>query len=82
LIDRSKGYVPLIQVYTQLELAEHYQSLQEPDNPVSTVAVQKRQPGLLKTNKYAVRRPGHPGDHLQIVRRLARKVSDARRNWP
>jgi transposase len=87
LIDRIKGYVPLIQVYVLLEVTGHYHRallhyLQELDIPVYVMHVQKRQPGLLKTDKRdALGLANHlynqlekgiqVGDSLQIVRRLA-----------
>jgi transposase len=56
LLERIKGYVPLTQVYALLEVTGHYhkallQYLQELDIPVYVMHVQKRQPGLLKTDK-------------------------------
>lgn len=87
LIDRIKGYVPLIQVYALVEVTGHYhrallQYLQELDIPVYVMHVQKRQPGLLKTDKRdALGLANHlynqlekgiqVGDPLQMVRRLA-----------
>ncbi len=87
LVDRIKGYVPLIQVYVLLEVTGHYhrallQYLQELDIPVYAMHVQKRQPGLFKTDKRdALSLANHlynqldrgiqVGDPLQIVRRLA-----------
>lgn len=87
LIDRIKEYVPLIQVYVLLEVTGHYhrallQYLQELDIPVYAMHVQKRQPGLLKTDKRdALGLANHlynqldrgiqVGDPLQIVRKLA-----------
>jgi transposase len=87
LVDRIKEYVPLIQVYALLEVTGHYhrallQYLQELDIPVYAMHVQKRQPGLLKTDKRdALGLANHlynqldrgiqVGDPLQIVHRLA-----------
>ncbi len=56
LIDRIGAYVPLTQVYVVLEVTGHYhrvlvQYLQELDIPTYVVHVQKRQAGLLKTDK-------------------------------
>ncbi len=56
LIDRIKTYVPLTQVQALLEVTGHYhrallQYLQELDIPVFVIHVQKRQEGLLKTDK-------------------------------
>src|SRR5579875_397351 len=86
LVDRIKGYVPLIQVYALLEVTGHYhrallQYLQELDIPVYVMHVQKRQKGLLKTDKRdALGLANHlynqlekgiqVGDPLQAVRRL------------
>lgn len=87
LVERIKGYVPLIQVYVLVEVTGHYHRallhyLQELDIPVYAMHVQKRQPGLLKTDKRdALSLANHlynqldrgiqVGDPLQIVRRLA-----------
>jgi transposase len=56
LIDRIKTYVPLTQVYAVVEVTGHYhrallQYLQELDIPVYIIHVQKRQEGVLKTDK-------------------------------
>lgn len=56
LLDRIRSYVPLTQVYVVLEVTGHYhrallQYLQEVDIPVYVLHVQKRQEGLLKTDK-------------------------------
>lgn len=87
LLDRIGSYVPLTQVYVVLELTGHYhrpllQYLQELDIPVYVMHVQKRQAGLLKTDKrdalglanllYNQLDKGiQMGDPLQAVRRLA-----------
>src|SRR5215472_15903783 len=87
LIDRMKTYVPLTQVQVLLEVTGHYhrallQYLQELDIPVFVIHVQKRQEGLLKTDKrdalglanqlYNQLEKGiQVGDPLQAVRRLA-----------
>jgi transposase len=87
LLDRIGSYVPLTQVYVVLELTGHYhrpllQYLQELDIPVYIMHVQKRQAGLLKTDKrdalglanllYNQLEKGiQMGDPLQAVRRLA-----------
>jgi transposase len=79
--------VPLIQVYALLEVTGRshralLQYVQELDIPVSAMPVQKRQPGLLKTDKRdALGRANHRynqldrgiqvGDPLHFVRRLA-----------
>lgn len=86
LIDRIKTYVPLTQVQALLEVTGHYhrallQYLQEQDIPVYVIHVQKRQEGLLKTDKrdalglanqlYNQLEKGiQVGDPLQAVRRL------------
>src|SRR6266496_2666712 len=86
LIDRIKMYVPLTQVQALLEVTGHYhrallQYLQELDIPVFVIHVQKRQEGLLKTDKrdalglanmlYNQLEKGiQVGDPLQAVRRL------------
>lgn len=87
LLERIKGYVPLTQVYALLEVTGHYhkallQYLQELDIPVYVMHVQKKQPGLLKTDKRdALGLANHlynqldrgiqMNDPLQIVRKLA-----------
>src|SRR3989442_1418833 len=86
LIDRIQTYVPLTQVQALLEVTGHYhrallQYLQELDIPVYVLHVQKRQEGLLKTDKrdalglanmlYNQLEKGiQMGDSLQAVRRL------------
>ncbi len=85
--DRIRSYVPLTQVYVVLEFTGHYhralvQYLQELDIPVYAIHVQKRQAGLLKTDKrdalglanvlYNQLEKGiQMGDSLQAIRRLA-----------
>lgn len=87
LVDRIRSYVPLTQVYVVLEVTGHYhrallQYLQELDIPVYTLHVQKRQEGLLKTDKRDALGLGNllynqlekgiqVGDPLQAIRRLA-----------
>jgi transposase len=87
LLDRIKGYVPLTQVYAVMEVTGHYhrpllQYLQELDIPTYVLHVQKRQKGLLKTDKrdalglanmlYNQLEKGiQVNDPLQVVRRLA-----------
>ena len=87
LLDRMRSYVPLTQVYCLLEVTGHYhrallQYLQEVDLPVYVLHVQKRQEGLLKTDKrdalglanilYCQLEKGiQVGDPMQAVRRLA-----------
>jgi transposase len=86
LIDRIKTYVPLTQIQALLEVTGHYhrallQYFQELDIPVFVIRVQKRQEGLLKTDKrdalglanqlYNQLEKGiQVGDPLQAVRRL------------
>lgn len=86
LIDRIQTYVPLTQVQALLEVTGHYhrallQYLQELDIPVYLIHVQKRQEGLLKTDKrdalaltnllYNQLEKGiQVGDPLQAARRL------------
>src|SRR5260370_15923340 len=86
LLDRIQTYVPLTQVQALLEVTGHYhrallQYLQEVDIPVYVIHVQKRQEGLLKTDKrdalglanllYNQLEKGiQVGDPLQAVRRL------------
>jgi transposase len=86
LIDRIKAYVPLTQVQVLLEVTGHYhrallQYLQELAIPVFVIHVQKRQAGLLKSDKrdalgldnqlYNQLEKGiQVGDPLQAVRRL------------
>src|SRR6266496_2127249 len=86
LLDRIQTYVPLTQVQALLEVTGHYhrallQYLQELDIPVYVLHVQKRQEGLLKTDKrdalglanllYNQLEKGiQVGDPLQAVRRL------------
>jgi transposase len=87
LVDRISLYVPLTQVYVVVEVTGHYhrallQYLQELDITVYVLHVQKRQKGLLKTDKrdalglanmlYNQLDKGvQMGDPLQVVRRLA-----------
>ncbi len=87
LVDRISSYVPLTQVYLVMEVTGHYhrpllQYLQELDLPVYVMHVQKRQEGLLKTDKRDALGLGNllfnqlekgiqMGDPMQTVRRLA-----------
>jgi transposase len=87
LVDRISSYVPLTQVYLVMEVTGHYyrpllQYLQELDIPVYVMHVQKRQEGLLKTDKRDALGLGNllfnqlekgiqMGDPMQAVRRLA-----------
>jgi transposase len=86
LVDRIREYAPLTQVYAVLEVTGHYhrallQYLQELDIPTYVLHVQKRQKGLLKTDKrdalglanqlYNQLDKGiQVGDPLQVVRKL------------
>jgi transposase len=86
LVDRISAYVPLTQVYVVMEVTGHYhrpllQYLQELDIPVYVMHVQKRQQGLLKTDKRdalglanllfnQLERGVQLGDPLQAIRRL------------
>jgi transposase len=86
LVERIQTYVPLTQVQALLEVTGHYhrallQYLQELDIPVYIIHVQKRQEGLLKTDKrdalglanllYNQLEKGiQVGDPLQAVRKL------------
>jgi transposase len=87
LADRIQTYVPLTQVYALLEVTGHYhkalvQYLHELDIPVYLMHVQKRQAGLLKSDKRdalglanhlynALEKGVQTADPLQAVRRLA-----------
>ena len=87
LVERIGEFVPLTQVYVMLEVTGHYhksvvQFLQELDIPVYLMHVQKRQAGLLKTDKRdalglanhlynALEKGVQTADPLQAVRRLA-----------
>ncbi|HLZ62991.1 MAG TPA: transposase, partial [Ktedonosporobacter sp.] len=87
LIARISAYVPLTQVYVVMEVTGHYhralmQYLQELDIPVYVIHVQKRQAGLLKTDKrdalglanmlYSQLEKGlQMGDPMQAIRRMA-----------
>ncbi|HLX59477.1 MAG TPA: IS110 family transposase [Ktedonobacteraceae bacterium] len=86
LVDRISTYVPLTQVYVVLEVTGHYHRallhyLQELDIPVYVLHVQKRQAGLLKTDKRdalglanlllnQLEKGVQVGDPMQAVRRL------------
>jgi transposase len=87
LVDRISTYVPLTQVYVVMEVTGHYhrpllQYLQEVEIPTYIMHVQKRQEGLLKTDKRDALGLGNllfnqlekgiqVGDPMQAVRRLA-----------
>ena len=87
LVDRISAYVPLAQVYVVMEVTGHYhrpllQYLQEVEIPTYIMHVQKRQEGLLKSDKRDALGLGNllfnqlekgiqVGDPMQAVRRLA-----------
>lgn len=87
LIDRISTYVPLTQVYVVMEVTGHYhrpllQYLQEVEIPTYMMHVQKRQEGLLKSDKRdalglanllfnQLEKGIQVGDPMQAVRRLA-----------
>jgi transposase len=87
LADRIQMYVPLTQVYALLEVTGHYhkalvQYLHELDIPIYLMHVQKRQAGLLKSDKRdalglanhlynALEKGVQTADPLLAVRRLA-----------
>ncbi len=87
LVDRITTYVPLTQVYVVMEVTGHYhrpllQYLQEVEIPTYIMHVQKRQEGLLKSDKRDALSLGNllfnqlekgiqVGDPMQAVRRLA-----------
>lgn len=87
LLDRIRSYVPLTQVYVVLELTGHYhrlllQYLQEVELPTYVLPVQKRQEGLLKSDRRdalglanllfnQLDKGVQVGDPLQAIRRLA-----------
>jgi transposase len=87
LLDRMRSYVPLTQVYVVLEVTGHYhrpllQYLQEVELPTYVLHVQKRQEGLLKSDKRdalglanllfnQLEKGVQVGDPLQAIRRLA-----------
>lgn len=87
LVDRIRTYVPLTQVYVVMEVTGHYhrpllQYLQEVEIPTYVMHVQKRQEGLLKSDKRDALGLGNllfnqlekgvqVGDPMQAVRRLA-----------
>lgn len=88
LIDRIQAYVPLEQVYVLLEPTGHYhrplvQYLQELDIPVYLLPVQKRQAGLLKTDKRdALSLANHLYNHLEHGIQVADKMQLVRRLVP
>jgi transposase len=88
LIERMRSYVPLEQAYVLLELTGHYhrvlvQYLQEFDLPVYIMPVQKRPPGLLKTDKRdALSLANHLFNQLERGIQLADKTHLVRRLLP
>ncbi len=87
-VDRIQTYVPLTQVYVLLEATGHYhrallQYLQELDIPVYVMHVQKRQAGLLKTDKRdALGLANHLYDQLALGVQVADKMQAVRRLAP
>ncbi len=85
LVDRIRAYVPLTQVYCLLEVTGHYhrallQYLQELDIPVFIMHVQKRQAGLLKTDKRdALGLANHLYNHLEKGVQVADPMQALRR---
>lgn len=87
LVDRIRSYVPLTQVYVVMEVTGHYHLpllhyLQEIEIPAYIMHVQKRQEGLLKSDKRDALGLGNMlfnqlekgvqvGDPLQAIRQLA-----------
>lgn len=88
LIERVRSYVPLEQAYVLLELTGHYhqvlvQYLQEFDLPVYIMPVQKRPPGMLKTDKRdALSLANHLFNQLELGIQLADKTHLVRRLLP
>src|SRR6266700_889935 len=94
LVDRISSSVPLTQVYVVMEVTGHYHRpllhyLQELDLPVYVMHVQKRQEGVLKTDKRDALGLGNllfnqlekgiqVGDPMQAVRGKNRLLSDAK----
>lgn len=85
LLDRIHASVPLTQVYCLLEVTGHYhrallQYLQELDIPVYVLHVQKRQAGLLKTDKRdALGLANHRYNHLEKGVQVADPMQAVRR---
>ena len=85
LVDRICSYVPLTQVYCLLEVTGHYhrtllQYLQELDIPVYLMHTQKRQVGLLKTDKRdALGLANHLYNHLEKGIQVADPLQAVRR---
>ncbi len=87
LVDRMSTYVPLTQIYVVMEVTGHYHLpllhyLQEIEIPAYVMHVQKRQEGLLKSDKRDALGLGNVlfnqlekgiqvGDPLQAIRQLA-----------
>lgn len=88
LVDRIRAYVPLTQVYCLLEVTGHYhrallQYVQELDIPVYMMHVQKRQAGLLKTDKRdALGLANHLYNHLEKGVQVADPLLAVRRLVP
>ena len=88
LIERIRSYVPLEQAFILLELTGHYHRvlvhyLQEFDLPVYIMPVQKRPPGMLKTDKRdALSLANHLFNQLERGIQLADKTHLVRRLLP
>jgi transposase len=88
LIERMRSYVQLEQAYVLLELTGHYhrvliQYLLEFDLPVYIMPVQKRPPGMLKTDKRdALSLANHLFNQLERGIQLADKTHLVRRVLP
>ena len=88
LVDRITSYVPLTQVYIVLEVTGHYhrallQYLQEMDISVFVLHVQKRQAGMLKTDKRdALSLANHLYSQLELGAQVADKLQAIRRLVP
>jgi len=85
LVDRITSYVPLTQVYVVLEVTGHYhrallQYLQEMNISVFVLHVQKRQAGMLKTDKRdALGLANHLYSQLELGAQVADKLQAIRR---
>ncbi|GAC1653162.1 MAG: hypothetical protein NVS4B12_24840 [Ktedonobacteraceae bacterium] len=88
LVDRIASYVPLTQVYVVMEVTGHYhrallQYLQEMDMSVYVLHVQKRQAGMLKTDKRdALGLANHLYSQLELGAQVADKLQAIRRLAP
>ncbi len=88
LIDRINAYVPLTQVYVVMEVTGHYhrallEYLQELDMTVYVMHVQKRQVGMLKTDKRdALSLANHLYSQLELGAQVVDKLQAVRRLAP